>query len=420
MICDRILIHFNELFQPNDPGHPLTGEELNKAQVLKNAFVGFKDGKIAAVGEGEAYKDYADDKTEIEDYEGSVATPGLIDAHTHLVFGGSRENEFAMKLEGMEYLDILNAGGGILSTLKATKEASCEELYKKTKKLVEHMMVHGVTCVEAKSGYGNTWEIEEKELKVINNLGKDTPMEVVPTFMAAHVIPESRKDNPDQYVDEVIDMMPKVMEKGYAEYCDVFCEKDVFTAEQSKRVLEAAREHGMKLRIHSNEIESIGGIEVANELKVTSAEHLMNISDKEIQLLADAQVIGNLLPGTTFSLLKDTYAPARKMVEAGMPITLCTDANPGSCPTANLQFIMQLGCMMMKLTPIEVLNCVTVNASYSVGREKTMGSLNPGKRGNLSIFDCRSLDYLLYFFATNLCKAVYVDGKKVVKDRQWV
>lgn len=418
MKANKILIHLNELFSPEDKGRALKGEEMNSATILKDAFIAIKNGKILKIGEGEDYKSFEDENTEVVDLKGYVATPGLIDAHTHLVYGGSRENEFSMKLNGMEYLEILERGGGILSTLKATKEVSFEDLYDKTRNLLEHMIVHGVTAVEAKSGYGNDLETEVKELEVLDKLDKDLPAELVKTFMAAHVIPEENKENPDVYVDKVIEMMPEIKKKNLAEFCDVFCEQGVFTAEQSYKILKAAKDLGFKTRIHADEIVDIGGTKVAVDLKSTSAEHLMVIGDDEIKLLAKNDVIGNLLPGTTFSLMKETYAPARKMLENNMAITLCTDSNPGSCPTANLQFIMQLGCLMMKLTPIEVFNSVTINAAYSIDRAKTIGSLDEGKDANITIFDAKTLDYVLYFFATNLCKAVYVKGEKVVEDRQ--
>lgn len=420
MKADKILINLNEIFSPKDIGRPLRGEEMNEATVLKNGYIAILDGKILEVGEGDAWESLKDDNTELVDLTGKVATPGLIDAHTHLVYGGSRENEFAMKLNGMSYLEILEAGGGILSTLKATDSASFDELYDKTKDLLEHMLVHGVTSVEAKSGYGITLETELKELEVLKKLNEDFPTELITTFMAAHVIHDKYKDNPDEYVDVVIDMMPEVAKRNLAEFCDVFCEKNVFTAEQSKRILEAAKENGLKPRIHSDEIENVGGVNVAAEVGAVSAEHLMVVDDEEIKTLAENNVIGNLLPGTTFSLMVDTYAPARKMLDKGMAITLCTDSNPGSCPTANLQFIMQLGCLEMKLTPIEVYNAVTINAAYSVDRAETVGSFDKGKRANIAIFDSKTLDYTLYFFATNLIHQVYIDGEVVVEDRQLV
>lgn len=420
MTATLILTHFNELFVPNDPGHPLRGKEMNEATVLKDAYVAFQDDKILAIGEGEVPAELIGPKTKIEERRGMVATPGLIDCHTHLVYGGSREHEFSKKLNGMSYLDILAEGGGILSTLKATRESSFETLYDKSKDLLEQMMIHGVTTVEAKSGYGLNWETEKRQLEVVKKLNEDLPVDLVSTFMAAHVIPSEYKENPDPLIDEIITMLPKVKEENLAEFVDVFCDAGVYTAEQSKRLLEAAKKEGFALRIHADEIESIGGSTVAAELGATSAEHLMVITDEDIQKLADAHVIGNLLPATTFSLMEDTYAPARKMMDAGMAITITTDSNPGSCPMANLQFVMQLGCLYLRMTPTEVYNAVTINAAYSVHREKTVGSLDKGKNADLTVFAVPNLDYLLYYFATNHAAEVYKNGKCIVKDRQIV
>lgn len=420
MTATRILTHFNELFVPHDPGHPLRGKEMNEATILKDAYVAFADDKILAIGEGEAPAELMDENTIVEERRGMVATPGLIDCHTHLVYGGSREHEFSKKLNGMSYLDILAEGGGILSTLKATRESSFETLYDKSKDLLEQMMIHGVTTVEAKSGYGLNWETEKRQLEVVKKLNEDLPVDLVSTFMAAHVIPPEYKENPDPLIDEIITMLPKVKEEHLAEFVDVFCDAGVYSAEQSRRLLEAAKKEGFALRIHADEIESIGGSAVAAEVGTTSAEHLMVITDEDIQKLADAHVIGDLLPATTFSLMEDTYAPARKMMDAGMAITITTDSNPGSCPMANLQFVMQLGCLYLRMTPTEVYNAVTINAAYSVHREKTVGSLDKGKNADLTVFAVPNLDYLLYYFATNHAVEVYKNGKCIVKDRQMV
>lgn len=420
MVADKILYNLNEVFCPNDLGRPLRGEEMNQATILKNGYIAIKDGKILKVGEGEVPKELIDEKTEMIDLTGKVATPGLIDCHTHLVYGGSREHEFAKKLNGMSYLDILAEGGGILSTQRATRAASFEELYDKTEKLLNHMMYHGVTTVEAKSGYGLYWDTEKRQMEVVKKLDKDLPIDLVSTYMAAHAIPEEYKDDPDKFIDYVIECLPAVKEENLAEFVDIFCEKGVFTAEQSRKLLTAAKEIGLLTRIHSDEIESIGGSSVAAEVQTVSAEHLMVITDEDIQKLADAHVIGNLLPATTFSLIEDTYAPARKMLNAGMAITLTTDSNPGSCPTANLQFAMQLGCLYMRLTPIEVYNAVTINAAYSVNRGATIGSFNEGKKADITVFDAKNLDYTMYFFATNMVSEVYKEGKLIVKDRQLV
>lgn len=415
MVADVLLTHFNQIVCPNDPGHPLTGQEMKEATIIEDGYLALKDGLIMALGSGQPDASLIGPETVVRSYEGKIATPGIIDCHTHLVYGGSREHEFAQKLAGVPYLDILAQGGGILSTVRATRAASFDNLYQKSKRLLDYMLLHGVTTVEAKSGYGLDWETEKRQLDVVAALEKDHPIDLVSTFMAAHAIPEEYKGNAKAYLDEIVEqMLPEVKKENLAEFCDIFCEKNVFTAEESRYLLSKAKELGFKLRIHADEIASIGGVDVAAELSAISAEHLMMATDEGIAKMSQAGVIGNLLPATTFSLMEDTYAPARKMIDAGMAITLSTDSNPGSCPTANMQFVMQLGCFMLRLTPIEVLNAVTINAAYSVNRQKRVGSLTVGKEADIAIFDAPNIDYPLYFFATNLIHQVYKKGQLVV------
>ncbi|MGP6356024.1 imidazolonepropionase [Streptococcus dysgalactiae] len=415
MVADVLLTHFNQIVCPNDPGHPLTGQEMKEATIIEDGYLALKDGLIMALGSGQPDASLIGPETVVRSYEGKIATPGIIDCHTHLVYGGSREHEFAQKLAGVPYLDILAQGGGILSTVRATRAASFDNLYQKSKRLLDYMLLHGVTTVEAKSGYGLDWETEKRQLDVVAALEKDHPVDLVSTFMAAHAIPEEYKGNAKAYLDEIVEqMLPEVKKENLAEFCDIFCEKNVFTAEESRYLLSKAKELGFKLRIHADEIASIGGVDVAAELGAISAEHLMMATDEGIAKMSQAGVIGNLLPATTFSLMEDTYAPARKMIDAGMAITLSTDSNPGSCPTANMQFVMQLGCFMLRLTPIEVLNAVTINAAYSVNRQERVGSLTVGKEADIAIFDAPNIDYPLYFFATNLIHQVYKKGQLVV------
>lgn len=411
MFADKILTHFNQVFCPNDPGHPLAGKEMATATILEDGYIAIKDGKILATGTGEPQADLVGPETILLSCQGKVATPGLIDCHTHLVYGGSREHEFAQKLAGVSYLDILANGGGILSTVRATRKADFDTLYQKSYKLLDYMLDHGVTTVEAKSGYGLDWETEKRQLEVVQKLHEDHPIDLVSTFMAAHAIPEEYKGNNQAYLDLIIEtMLPRVKEENLAEFCDIFCEQGVFTVEEARSLLTKAKDMGFKLRIHADEIKSIGGVDLAAELGTVSAEHLMVITDQGIDKLSQAKVIGNLLPATTFSLMEDTYAPARKMLDKGMAITLSTDSNPGSCPTANLQFVMQLGSFMMRLTPIEILNAVTINAAYSVDRQTRIGSFHPGKDADITIFDAPNIDFLFYFFATNLTDQVYKKG----------
>lgn len=419
MIADKILTNFSQIFCPIDNGQPLKGAEMDQADVIEDGFIAIKDGKILKVAAGEPKTSLIGSHTKIVDYSGKLASPGLIDCHTHLVYGGSRENEFAKKLNGVSYLDILKEGGGILSTVRSTRSASFENLYDKSKRLLDQMIIHGVTTVEAKSGYGLNWETEKRQLEVVKELNHNHPIDLVSTFMAAHAVPPEFDGDGDAFIEMIIaEMLPQVKEENLAEFCDIFCETGVFTAKQSFRLLEAAKELGFKLRIHADEIDSIGGVDVAAELKSVSAEHLMAATDEGIKKMSESGVIGNLLPGTTFSLMKDTYAPAKKMLEAGMAITLSTDSNPGSCPTSNIQFIMQLGCFKMYLTPVQVFNAVTINAAYSVGLGDTIGSFKEGKLADIAIWDAPNVDYPLYFFATNLVQDVYKHGELVSKNHQ--
>lgn len=421
LIADKILVHFNQIFSPIDKGHPLRGEEMSEANIIDDGYIAIKDGNILAVGSGEPDQSLVGPLTKLVSYKGKIASPGLVDSHTHLVYGGSREHEFSKKLNGVSYLDILKEGGGILSTLKATRESSFEELYDKSAKLLDYFVTHGVTTVEAKSGYGLNWEVEKRQLEVVKALNNSHPMDLVSTFMAAHAVPPEFKEDREGFIQLIIEeMLPKVAEENLADFCDVFCETGVFTAEESRQILEAAREVGLKLKIHSDEIDAIGGTELAGELQTTSAEHLMAITDTGIAKMREGNVIANILPATTFSLMKDTYAPAKKMLEGGLAVALSTDSNPGSCPTANMQFIMQLGCFALQLTPIQVFNAVTINAAYAVARENSIGSFDQGKQADITIFDAPNIDYPLYFFATNLVSEVYKNGELVVKDRQVV
>ncbi len=324
-----------------------------------------------------------------------------------------------MKLNGVSYLDILAAGGGILSTVNATKNSTFDELYDKAKKSLDTMLAHGTTTVEAKSGYGLEWETEEKQLKVAKKLNEDHPIEIVSTFMGAHAIPTRFKENPEDYIKELTDfMIPEVAKHSLAEFCDIFCEHGVFSVEQTRRILQCAKENNLKIKIHADEIVSLGGTELAAEMGAHSAEHLMAASDEGISLMARNNVIANLLPGTTFSLMKTSYANARKMIENNLAVALSTDYNPGSCPTENIQLIMQLGSLTMKMSPVEVFNAVTINAAHSLGRGDKIGSFKIGKNADIVVFDAPNIDYILYHFGTNHVKEVYKNGKPVVQDNR--
>ena len=386
------------------------GEEQGKIEILKNAWVLIEDGVIAAVGTGSPE---GAEGAEVIDAGGKLVTPGLVDAHTHLIFGGWRQNELGLKLHGATYLEIQNAGGGIQSTTNATRSASKEELRAKAEKALDEMMGFGTTTVEAKSGYGLATEHELKALQVIRDLDDRHPMDLVATFMGAHLVPAEYKNDREAYVRLVCEeMMPAVREQGIAKFCDVFCEADTFTVEESRRILEAGLKYGLRPKIHADEIEAIGGSRLAGEIGAISAEHLIVCPPEGIDALAKGGVIACLLPATSFNL-GAVFAPARDMVKAGVPVAMATDFNPGSCPCLNMQFVINLGCLKYKLTPEEVLTAVTLNGAAAIGMADRVGSVEVGKQGDLVIWEAPDLDYICYRVGSNLAGTVIKKGAVV-------
>ncbi len=397
---------------------PLTAEHQGEVTVYEDGAVAVAGDKIVAVGiTGELLeKVEVDSQTKIIDAGGKVVLPGLVDPHTHVVFGGSREHELALKLEGVPYLEILARGGGILNSVEATRAASEEELIKAGIKYCRQMLVQGTTTAEAKSGYGLSTEAEKKTLQAVKQVDSAQPVDLVPTFLGAHAVPGEYKGEPDRYLDLVIDeMLPLVVGKNLARYCDVFCEEGVFSIEQSRRVLLAARDMGLGLKLHADEIAPLGGAELAAELGAVSADHLLVISDEGINRMAEKGVIAVILPGTTFYLREDHYAPARKMIEAGVPVALATDFNPGSSPNNNLQLIINIACLYLRMTPAEVINAITINAAHALGRAAEIGSIEVGKTADMVIFDAPNYDYLAYRYGTNLVSRVIKNGHVVVE-----
>ncbi len=397
---------------------PLMRAAMKELQVIEDGAVAVSGDRITAVGSTAAVIDQVqvNDITRIIDASGKVVLPGLVDPHSHVVFGGSREHELALKLKGLPYLEILARGGGILSSVEATRAASKEELVDAGIKYCRQMLAQGTTTAEAKSGYGLTVKDEIKTLEAIREVDRAQPVDLVPTFLGAHAVPREYKEDPDRYVDLVIEeMLPAVVENNLARYCDVFCEEGVFSVEQSRRVLRAAKDMGLGLKIHADEIVPLGGAELAAELGAVSADHLLVISEQGVKKMAGSGVIGVILPGTTFYLCEDHYAPARKMIEAGVPVALATDFNPGSSPNNNLQLIINLACLYLRMTPPEVINAVTINAAHAVGCAFEIGSLEEGKKADLAIFDAPNYEYLAYRYGTNLISSVIKNGKLVVE-----
>ena len=384
-----------------------SGAEQGEIQILKDAWVLIEDGLISQVGTGAAPEAAG---AEVVNAKGRLVTPGLVDAHTHLIFGGWRQNELGMKLHGKTYLEIQNAGGGIQSTTNATRQATEEELAEKAAKALDEMMGFGVTTCEAKSGYGLATDHELKELRVIRDLNERHPMDIVATFMGAHLVPAEYKANRAEYIRLVCEeMMPAVKEQGIAQFCDVFCEADTFSVEESRQVLEAGLKYGLRPKIHADEIEAIGGSQLAGELGAISAEHLIVCPPEGIESMAKGGVIACLLPATSFNL-GSTFAPARDMVKAGVPVAMATDFNPGSCPCLNLQFVINLGCLKYKLTPEEVLTAVTLNGAAAIDMADKVGSVEVGKQGDLVIWDAPDLDYICYRVGSNLADTVIKRG----------
>lgn len=418
---NKILYHIDYLYTPKDEGESVKGKKMNDLLVLEDAFIVIENGKIRHVGAGENYTDFVRPDSLLVECKGSIATPGFVDSHTHLVHGGSRENEFGKKLNGVSYLEILNAGGGIISTVKATRQASFDELYQKAKKALDDMILLGTTTVEAKSGYGLDLDTEIKQLKVSNHLNLHHPMTVVSTFMGAHAIAPEYKQDKKAYIELIVkEMLPKIKELQLAEFCDIFCEDGIFEVEDSRYILEEAKKLGFEIKIHADEIVSLGGAELSAEVHALSAEHLMAASDQGIRMMGENKVIANLLPATTFSLMKNTFAPARKMIDHDVAVALSSDYNPGSCPSSNFQFVMQLGCLYLRMTPFEVLTATTLNGAYAIHRAADIGSLEEGKDADIVILDAPNLDYVYYHFGKNHVKDVYKKGELVVSNKQHV
>ena len=396
--------------------HPHRGKEQGENVKYFNAAIAMEDGVITEIT--------SDGKLPEGDFDieynagGNLVTPGLVDGHTHLVFGGYRQHELAMKLAGADYLDILKAGGGIIDTVRKTREADKSELYIKSAGFLDEMIGMGVTTCEAKSGYGLTTECEIKMLKVIRDLNARHYMDVVATFMGPHAVPPEYEGRGDEYIDMVCsEMLPAVKEDKLAEFCDVFCEDSVFNAEQSRRYLECARNMGFGLKVHADEIEAIGGSELAGELGAVSAEHLIAITEAGMDALAEGGTIAMCLPATSFYLGK-TFAPARRMIEKEIPVAIASDFNPGSCPSLNLQFAVNLGCIKYRMIPEEVLTAVTINPACGIGKGETVGTIEPGKKGDLVIWNAPDFEMVCYRFGSNMVNRVIKCGELVDRRRR--
>jgi imidazolonepropionase len=386
-----------------------------------DGFVAVAGDRIQTVAAGEIPAEICGVATKLIDARGQTVVPGFVDPHTHLIHGGSREKELSLKLKGASYLDILKSGGGILSTVQATRQASKNELKSKAWYSLDQMLLHGTTTVETKSGYGLDRDNEVKCLQLALQLNRQHPVDIISTYMGAHAVPPEYKSNPQEYIDFMLhDVMPYIAAHDLAEFMDVFCEEGVFSPQQAKILMEAGRELGFKLKIHADEIIPLQGAELAAALQAVSADHLLAASEEGLQAMKEAEVTAVLLPGTSFYLMLGKYAQARKMIDMGIRVALASDYNPGTCPCENLQTIMTFACFGMHMTPEEILQAMTINAAYAVDRAGQVGSLVPGKQADIVIMNAPNWDYVIYHYGINHVDKVIKNGCVVVDNAQLV
>lgn len=390
------------------------GAEMSELSVIENGMVVITGGIISYVGKSTDKIPVCDTSDyQIIDAKGKAVLPGFVDSHTHFVFGGYREEEFSWRMRGDSYMSIMERGGGIHNTMNATREASFDELKEAGRKRLDKMLAMGVTTVEGKSGYGMDKETELKQLEVMKALNDEHAVDIVSTFMGAHATPKEYKGKEDEFIDYLIrEIMPEVKAKNLAECCDIFCEKNVFDIEQSRRYLTAAKNMGFKLKVHADEIVTLGGAELAAELKAISADHLLQASDKGIRMMAENSVVATLLPCTAFSL-KEHYARGRYMIDSGCAVALATDLNPGSSFTSSIPLTFALACIYMQLSPSEAVTALTINGAAAVGKADKIGSIDIGKQGDLVILEYPSYQFLPYHIGMNIVETVIKKGNVI-------
>jgi imidazolonepropionase len=344
-----------------------------------------------------------------------VALPGFVDSHTHPIFAGTRVEEYTLRVQGKSYEEIAAAGGGICASVRQVRAATANQLIERAERYFRHFLSHGTTTIEAKSGYGLSVDDELKTLQVLAAIRGRNRLEIVPTFLGAHAVPEERAGSRTEYIRELIEeMIPKVAEEGLAQYCDVFCEKGYFSVEEARSILTAAKQAGLGLRIHADELSRTGGARLAAELGASSADHLQCIDDTDIQALKQSGTVATLLPGTAFNLGLMRYPPARRLIAAEVPVALATDFNPGTCFTMNMQLILAIACTQMHMTPAEAITAATVNSAYSLGISDRLGTLEEGKQADIVLMDVSDYRELPYFFGVNHCVVTIKKGNVVI------
>jgi len=388
-------------------------EELG---IIEDGAVGVSEGRIVAVGKTDEVlrQIKVDGQTKIIDAQDKIVLPGFVDCHTHPVFVETREEEFEMRIKGKSYQEIAKAGGGIKSSVKALRSKSKEELIQLALPRLNRMLSYGTTTIEAKSGYGLSFEDEIKMLEVIQELNRIHPVDLIPTFLGAHEVPEEYQDRRSEYIQLLTqEMIPEVVKRKLAVFCDIFCERGVFEIEESKEILTVAKEHGLKLKLHADQFSPLGGAKLAAQLGAVSADHLEFVDDEGIRMMKKAGVVGVLLPGACFGLGMKEYPPARKMIGEGMAVALATDFNPGSSMTESLPMILSLSCLMMKMTPAEAVVASTINSAHAVDKAKEVGSIEVGKKADLVIWNVKNYKEIPYHFGVNLVDQVIKDGKVI-------
>ncbi len=395
---------------------PRRGAELATLHVLPNAAVRCDRDRISFVGEEIEHDRRFPPPDQVLDAADGCILPGFVDPHTHPVWAGTREDEFNRRLRGESYMAIARGGGGINATVRATRQASFDELLAATLRRLDTFLTHGTTTIEAKSGYGLDLDTEVRMLEVIAESNGCHPIDLVPTCLAAHEVPPEYRDDPERFVRLLVDEIhPGIARRGLAEAVDVFCEEGVFDLEQTRRLLADALDHGWRIHLHADELTPLGGAELAVELGALSADHLVHVTDRGIEALAGSGTVAVLLPGTSF-FLRSAFAPARRLVEAGCAVALATDCNPGSSPTESMPAILALACLGMGLTVEEAICAATLNAAAALGRASELGSLEEGKRADLVVLDSPTHHHLVYHYGVNPVRHVVKDGRIVVRD----
>jgi len=404
---DLLIFNSSELLTISGKNEARTGKDLNKLSVIKNGAIAVNDGIILETGNSKDLLEKYSKVDRLIDAENCVVMPGFVDCHTHLVYGGSRESEMAMRLNGVPYLEILKQGGGIHSTVKATREISKKDLKRISIKKLDKLLKNGTTTVEIKSGYGLDYVTEKKILEIINELNKEHVMDIIPTFLGAHTIPKGV--DREKYVNWIVEeAIPKF--RNLAKYCDVFCEDGAFSIDETKRIFSTAIQNGYKLKIHSGQFNDLGASGLAAHLRAVSADHLENISVEQIRKMKKNGTIAVLLPGVPFYLQSQKYANARLMIKEKLPVAIATDYNPGSCPSYSMQMMITLACLNMNLTIEEAIIASTINSAAAIEKEKVVGSLENGKQADIIILDLDNYKQIPYYFGTNLIKNVVKNG----------